>query len=204
MSKPCTAAALARWSWAACPPASGACWTTSNAKRSSPGADPFVHGVLHHRQRQRAVAQQQVVEGADVEVVAKRLAGPVAQFDHAQVADLVRAVLARLDQVAVDLDAHAVAGQAGLFAPVVDSPFAAPSLAVLARVPQQPYGPEHRRLRLPSRSSAYTPISAASCSTYRAQPSVKALGFSVRRIRGRSVSDWPSAIWKWCPGAPSW
>src|SRR5690606_38096353 len=70
------------------------------------GIDPIVHQLLHHQQWQRSVAEQQVVNGADVEAVAKSLPRAFAQLEQLEMPDLVRAGLTRLNEVSVYLRAH--------------------------------------------------------------------------------------------------
>ena len=66
--------------------------------------DPVVDAPFQHVQRQRAVGQHGVVEGAHVEARAQRRLRPRQQRDDAQLADLLGERLGRPGDHAVHLD----------------------------------------------------------------------------------------------------
>src|SRR5437667_9317429 len=71
-----------------------------------PRRDPHVDPLLEHVHRQRAGAEDLVVEGADVEAVAELAAGALAQLGNLDRADFVAEGLAGPDAVAVGLVLH--------------------------------------------------------------------------------------------------
>src|ERR1700727_2195576 len=88
---------LSRWT-----PRAGPGRFLIEAERASRPLDEPIDHPVQHVQRHAAGGEQCIVEGAQVEAVAQRLLGLVAQRVDMKVADLVAAGLARPGAIAVD------------------------------------------------------------------------------------------------------
>src|SRR5690606_30744702 len=105
--------------------------------------DPGVDLLLEHRQRHRPEREDGVVEGAQVELRSEYLLRARAQFDDADLAELVTQRLAGPGDVAVDLGLDLVLAERGLRSEVVDRLLPGPALVMHAGVDHQPRGAPH-------------------------------------------------------------
>src|SRR6202008_2866643 len=89
-------------------------------------------------ERQRALAENPVVKGADVELIAERCGRAVGQLADFQLADLVGKRLAGPNDVTVDLDDDVVVGLARILLHVFDGLIARPAKRVHAGINNKP------------------------------------------------------------------
>src|SRR5579884_3784708 len=102
------------------------------------GLQPCGDAALQDVQRERALLEDDLVEGADVEPAAQGALGPAAQLADLELADLVRQRLAGVGDVAVDLVGDVELRLRGVGEEIVDRALARPALRVDPGVDDQP------------------------------------------------------------------
>ena len=104
---------------------------------------PVVHAPLQYVERQRARAQQVVMECAHVELVAELCLGAGANRQDLQLTDLVCQCLAGVTDVAINFIDDVVFGLGGIVLEEIDRLLARPALVMHARVDDEAYGTPH-------------------------------------------------------------
>src|SRR5581483_10673463 len=107
------------------------------------GREPGVDAALQHVERQRARAEHDLVEGAQIEALPELLAGAVAQRENLELSELVRARLAGVRDVAVDLVDHVEPRLRGVVEEVRDGAVTRPAERMHPGVDDEPDGAPH-------------------------------------------------------------
>src|SRR6266404_708169 len=113
------------------------------------GVDPMLDMRLQEAQRDRALLQNGIVEGADVELAREAALGFGAQLSDLELAQLVGQRLPRPHDVAVDLDRDVLIGLTGVVLEKLDGLLARPVHRVHSGVDHQPHRAPHFVAELP-------------------------------------------------------